>query len=82
SFASRAWVNAFSPLPARCRPVIANAGAATIPPSTKVPPAIPNPPAAKDPPPSHASVALLAAAPDNAEIAVPVEAEASKPTDP
>ena len=43
--------------------------------ASKVPPvAMPPPPAAIAPPPSHARAALVAAAPDKAEIAVPVEA--------
>ena len=39
-----------------------------------VPDAIPPPPAAAAPPPSHAKAALVAAAPDSVDIAVPVEA--------
>ena len=38
------------------------------------PAAVPPPPAASAPPPNHAKAAFVAAAPDNAEIAVPVEA--------
>lgn len=38
------------------------------------PAAIPPPPAARAPPPSQANCALVAAAPDNADIAVPVDA--------
>ena len=48
------------------------AGPTTRPPRTAVPAATPPPPAAKVPPPNHASVALFAAAPDKAEMAVPV----------
>ena len=38
------------------------------------PATIPPPPAERAPPPSHASAAFVAAAPDSAEIAVPVDA--------
>ena len=47
-----------------------------------MPPAMPKPPAAKEPPPSHASVALVAAAPLSPAIAVPVEAAAPKAAEP
>ena len=43
-------------------------------PRNAVPTDMPPPPAANAPPPSQARAALFAAAPDNAEMAVPVEA--------
>ena len=52
--------------------VTATAATTTIPPSTTAPAAVPPPPLATLPPPSHAKIALLAAAPDKVEIAVPV----------
>ena len=42
--------------------------------SKACPPAMPRPPLANVPPPSQARAALVAAAPDKAEIAVPVDA--------
>ena len=79
--ASADWVFASSrflpPLAPMITPMTSNAGPATKPPSTAAPPAMPKPPAAKDPPPKNANVALEAATPLNALIAVPVEAVAS-----
>ncbi|KPB24075.1 hypothetical protein AC519_4373 [Pseudomonas savastanoi] len=47
-----------------------------------MPPAMPKPPTLNAPPPSHAKVALVAAAPESPEIAAPVEALANAPTEP
>ena len=55
-------------------------GSATIPVRTAVPPAMPRPPAARLLPPMAASVADVAAAPDNPEMAAPVDAVAMPAT--
>ena len=59
---------------------VSNVAPATVQPTgpanarNALPPAMPVPPAARAPPPSHASAALVAAAPDKVEIAAPVDA--------
>ena len=55
-------------------PPTSNPTPKVAPPKTAVPKAIPPPPAAKEPPPKNAKMALVAAAPLNPEMAVPVEA--------
>ena len=79
---SFAFSSALPPLLCRARPPTISIGATVKAPNTVAPPAIPRPPTFNAPPPKAASAALLAAAPERADIAVPVDAAVMVPTKP